>query len=58
MVLLICFVDMNIYQTMKDIFKNSEYKKGHPVDTIDYFDRCEKEGKDYLTRLELSKLPE
>lgn len=45
-------------KNMKDIFKNSEYKKGHPVDTIDYFDRCEKEGKDYLTRLELSKLPE
>ena len=52
------YISNNNRNNMKDIFKNSEYKKGHPVDTIDYFDRCEKEGKDYLTRLELSKLPE
>lgn len=52
------YISNNNRNNMMQIFKNNEYVKGHPVDTIDYFDRCEKEGKDYLTRLELSKLPE
>lgn len=52
------YLSSNNQKNMKPIFKNSGYQKGHPIDTIDYFDRCEKEGKDYLTRLELSKLPE
>ena len=45
-------------KSMKEIFKTNSYRNSHKVDSISYIDRCEKEGKNHLTRYELCHLPE
>lgn len=45
-------------ETMEDIFKANMYKKSHNVDSMNYLERCEKDGIAHLTRYELCHLPD
>lgn len=52
------YLSKNSQNNMDDLFKTSEYTKSHPVDTMNYLERCEKDGISHLTRYELCHLPE
>ncbi len=45
-------------KNIKNIFVSTDYIKSHNVDSMNYLERCEKEGKNHLTRYELCHLPE
>ncbi|MFR7763388.1 MAG: transglutaminase domain-containing protein [Eubacterium sp.] len=52
------YVSKEHRETMEEIFRSSDYKKSHNVDSMNYLERCEKEGIAHLTRYELCHLPD
>lgn len=46
----------NMMNKISQCYKTEEYKKTHPVDSVDYYTRCKNEGKSCLKQKELYNL--